>query len=183
MSSGCVHVYTGNGKGKTTAALGVLCRAVGAGQKVALVQFDKGFDGNKDFYSERNLLRKIKNVDLFTYGCSRVNSDGSFRMSVSEEDKQQAQKALSCANQLVQMKNYDLIILDEIITAASVALIKEDDMLELVKNFKRNRQFELILTGRGASENLIKIADLTTEMKCVRHYFEDGRRAKKGIDY
>lgn len=183
MGSGCLHVYTGNGKGKTTAALGLVCRAVGAGYKAAFVQFDKGFDGDKEFYSERNLLRKIKNVDLFAYGCSRLQKDGSFRLTITDDDKQQAQKALKCCEQLLQIKSYMLIVLDEVLTAVNTGLISNDDLMKLIDIYKKNRVYELVLTGANASEQIIKIADLVTEMRNIKHYYQTGRKALKGIEF
>lgn len=183
MASGCLHIYTGNGKGKTTAALGLLCRAVGAGYKVALIQFDKGCPDEKDYYSERNLLRKIKNVDLFFYGCSRFDLNNKFRFSVTDEDKAQAQKGLKIAEQILQMKSYQLIILDEIITAAHTGLISQKDIMHLIEIYKKNRIYELVMTGIEPFDELIKIADLVTKMENIKHYFQTGRRALKGIDF
>ncbi len=183
MGSGCLHIYTGNGKGKTTAALGLLCRAIGAGYKTALVQFDKGNDSGKEFYSERTLFKKIKNIDIFPYGCSRINSDGTFRKNITQDDIGQALKALTTVEQIIQMQSYNVVVLDEIITSAHIGLITQDDLMKIVTLYKKNRYFELVMTGINASEQLIRTADLVTEMRNIKHYFKDGRKALRGIEF
>jgi len=183
MGFGCLHIYTGTGKGKTTAAIGLAIRSAGAGKKVAFVQFDKGYDGEKEFYSERNLIRKIENIDLFCYGCGRINPDGTFRTTITDEDRAEAQKALRCSEQLLQVQTYFLIVLDEIITSAHIGLISQKELFKLVEMFKRNRFSELVMTGIKAPEELMQISDLVTEMKNIKHYYTTGRKVIKGIEF
>lgn len=180
---GCLHIYTGDGKGKTTAALGLALRAAGAGKKIAIVQFDKGPHTRDEFYSERNMLRSIHEIDLFAYGCPRIGHDGRFRRSTQQEDIDEAHRAFETAHQLIRIPTYFLIILDEIITATAIHLIAPEELHELILEYKKNPIAELVLTGRGASRALIKQADLVTEMRPVKHYFHTGRKALKGIDY
>lgn len=180
---GCLHVYTGDGKGKTTAALGLAIRAAGAGKKVAIVQFDKGPHTRDEYYSERNILRSIHEIDLFAYGCPRIRPDGCFRYGVQPEDIEEAHRALETAHQLIRIPTYFLIVLDEIITAAYTRLIEPEELHELILEYKKNPIAELVLTGRGASKALINQADLVTQMRPVKHYFHTGRKALKGIDY
>ncbi len=180
---GCLHIYTGDGKGKTTAALGLAIRAAGAGKKSAIVQFDKGPHTRDEYYSERNILRSIHEIDFFAYGCPRIRPDGQFRHSILPEDLEEAHRALETAYQLIRIPTYFLIILDEIITATYIHLITPEELHELILEYKKNPLAELVLTGRGASRALIKQADLVTEMRPVKHYFHTGREALKGIDY
>jgi len=176
---GCLHIYTGDGKGKTTAALGLAVRAAGAGKKSAIVQFDKG-PHTRD---ERNILRSIHEIDFFPYGCPRIRPDGKFRYGIQPEDLEEAHRALETAYQLIRIPTYFLIILDEIITATYIHLIAPEELHELILEYKKNPIAELVLTGRGASRALIKQADLVTEMRPVKHYLHTGRKALKGIDY
>ena len=180
---GCLHIYTGDGKGKTTAALGLAIRAAGAGKKTAIVQFDKGPNSRDEYYSERNILRSIHEIDLFIYGCPRIRPDGKFRHGTQQEDIEEAHRALETAYQLIRIPTYFLIILDEIITATYIHLIAPEELHELILEYKKNPIAELVLTGRGASKALIKRADLVTEMRPVKHYLHTGRKALKGIDY
>jgi cob(I)alamin adenosyltransferase len=180
---GCLHVYTGDGKGKTTAALGLAIRAAGAGKKVAIVQFDKGSHTRDEYYSERNILRSIHEIDFFPYGCPRIRPDGRFRRGTLPEDIEEAHRALETAHQLIRIPTYFLIILDEIITAVYTHLIEPEELHELILEYKKNPIAELVLTGRGASKALVNQADLVTEMRLVKHYFHTGRKAVNGIDY
>jgi cob(I)alamin adenosyltransferase len=180
---GYLHIYTGDGKGKTTAAIGLAIRAAGAGKRVAFVQFDKGPEHNDEHYSERNILRSIAEIELFTFGLQRMRSDGSFRLSITDEDRAEAQRALEFTRQLIRVPHFFMIILDEIITAANVGLISQEDLTELILEYKRNPVAELVLTGREASPVLRKLADLITDMQARKHYFSTGLKARKGIDY
>ena len=147
----CLHIYYGYGKGKTTSAIGLMVRAIGAGKKVAMVQFDKGYDGTNEHYSERIILRKLKEngypIELFPTGCERMNSDGTFRFKNLEQDYEEAKRALLISKELILKGEQNLLVLDEVIAAAAYHLIKNEDVEELVKLFKKNRRFELIMTG------------------------------------
>ncbi len=180
---GCLHIYTGDGKGKTTAAIGLAIRAAGAGKKVAFVIFDKGEVAERDYYSERNILRCIAEIDLFTFGVPRLKADGSFRNTVSEKDIEEAHRGLQTLEQLIKLPQYFLIVADEIITCAARGLINYESLYELLLKYKRKPLAELVLTGRGATQRLIEMADLVTEMKNIKHYYSLKRPAVKGIDF
>ena len=182
MNKGKLHIYTGDGKGKTTSAIGLAIRAAGAGFKVAFVQFDKGWEG-EEFYSERKILRKIENIDLFPTGTVRHQKDGSFRFNLTEDDIKEAKRGLEISYKILKEKKYDLVILDEIIVSIYTKLLKLEDVLSLIKFWKENCECELVLTGRYAPEEILKEADLVTEMKKIKHYFDKGVKAKKGIEF
>lgn len=182
MKKGRLHIYTGDGKGKTTSAIGLAIRAAGAGMKVAIVQFDKGFEG-EEFYHERKILRRIENIDLFPTGTLRHNKDGTFRFDLTEEDLNEAKRALEISYKLLKEKKHNLIILDEIIVSISTKLLTLDDVLALIRFWREDCGNELVLTGRYAPEELIREADLVTEMKKIKHYFDLGERTKKGIEF
>lgn len=180
---GCIHIYTGDGKGKTTAGIGLAIRAAGAGKKVAFICFDKGEDLKGEFYSERNILRSIPEIDLFTFGLTRLRPDGSFRHNITPADIEEAQKGLRTLRQLIKLPQYFLIVADEIITCANRRMIDFKELYEIVREHKRKPIAELVLTGRGATERLLEMADLVTEMRKIKHYYDTGRKAIKGIEF
>jgi cob(I)alamin adenosyltransferase len=181
---GFLHVYTGDGKGKTTCAVGLAVRAAGAGMRVAMLQFDKGFEGKNEHYHERFILRQLPNVELFFYGLERMMPDGKFRFANVEGDFEQARKGLEHARALVTSGDYDLVICDEAVTCVGTKLYSSDDLMALVHEFKQAGNCELVLTGRGATAELIEAADLVTEMKLVKHYWYDKKvEARKGIEF
>jgi len=171
MKKGFIHIYTGDGKGKTTAALGLLLRALGQQKKVCLIQFMKSSQ-----YGEIKFLKKLKSVTTKQFGSHSFIKKGK----VSQQDKIKAEKALAFAQKALK-KKYDLLVLDEIIMAVFFKLIKEKEVIELIDN--KPKRLELILTGRRASAKLVKLADLVTEMKEIKHYFQKGIKARKGIEY
>ena len=181
--SGFVHIYTGDGKGKTTCAVGLAIRAAGAGKKVAFVQFDKGFNNSNEQYNERHILRTIHNIDLFCYGCERMMSSGEFRRSNEKEDFREALEALKKARTLIVNGDYFLVILDECVTCAKTGLLKESDIIELIELHKSNPYCDLVFTGRGATQEMVKLADLVTEMLSIKHYFDKKVPGREGIDY
>jgi len=173
-----ISVYTGDGKGKTTAALGVLVRAIGAGKKIAWVAFDKGGDN----YNERITIReRFPEVDFHATGLNRIDEKGKFRFGVTDEDKQEGERGLAIIKQLFANNNHDLIVLDEINSSTSLGIVTEADVLSLL-NIKPTN-LELILTGRNAPNSFRDLADLLTEMKLHKHYFYHGVKARPGIDY
>lgn len=182
MKKGRLHIYTGDGKGKTTSAIGLAIRAAGAGMKVAIVQFDKGFEG-EEFYHERKILRKTENIDLFPTGTLRHKKDGSFRFDLTEEDLNEAKRGMEISYKILKEKKHNLIILDEIIVSIFTKLLTLENVLNLISFWRENCENELVLTGRYAPEELIREADLVTEMKKIKHYFDLGERAKKGIEF
>ena len=179
MSFGQIQVYTGFGKGKTTAALGLAIRALGNNMKVGIIYFDKG--GN--FYQERKILNKLILIKLpliyKAWGLRRMNKKG-FRFKNKKGDEEEAVKGLKCIKKYYK-KNLDLLILDEINTTVKTKLLKEKDILAIIK--KKPAKLELILTGRYCPNKIIALADLVTEMKEIKHYLKKGLGARRGIDY
>ena len=168
---GYIQVYTGNGKGKTTAAIGLAIRAAGAGLKVFIAQFIKMGD-----YSEIKALRRFS--DLITveqFGLGRF-TDGK----PLPEDIQAAQKGLKRIKSIMASEEYKVIILEEANVAAKFGLLREQDLLGLIVN--KPYDLELVITGRHASSRVIEIADLVTEMVPIKHYFEKGVPARVGIE-
>ncbi|MFA5126779.1 MAG: cob(I)yrinic acid a,c-diamide adenosyltransferase [Patescibacteria group bacterium] len=175
---GKIHVYTGHGKGKTTAALGLAIRALGQGLKVGIIYFDKG----GDYYSERKILDKIKhlNIDYCAFGLPRLSKNKGFRFKNQVGDIKGAAAAIKQAK-LWFKKNFDLLILDEINTTVKTGLLNCDDILILIKQKPKN--LELILTGRYCPQEIVDLADLVTEMNAKKHYISQGLIARPGIDY
>lgn len=179
-----MHVYTGNGKGKTTSCIGMAVRASGAGLSVLFIQFDKGPADGTDLYSERKVLCSIDNVKLIPTGCARVQSDGVFRMGLIDEDYSEAKRGLEEVAIGIKSEKYQLIILDEIVTATTYGLIEKDDLMNVLSLWIENgRKCELVLSGRGAADWLINQADLVTEMVKIKHYFDEEIPARQGIEY
>lgn len=178
-----LQVYTGNGKGKTTCAVGLSVRALGAGMKVAFIQFDKGYDGKNEHYHERHILRKLPGIDLFPTGLERMNADGSFRFGVLEGDLAEAKRGLALAREAIESAKYDLVVLDEILSARSYHLIEETDILDLLEVYGRHPKLEVVLTGRGITAEIEKRADLITEFQPRKHYFDRGISARRGFEF
>ena len=169
---GLVEVFTGNGKGKTTAALGIVLRAIAHNLKVYIVYFMKG--GYP--YGEQQVFSKLPNVDFSVFGYQRLTDPDN----IKPEEIEEARKALDKAREVISSGDYDVVILDEINIAAAWKLIDVGDVLELIKS--KPEDLELILTGRYADQSLIEAADLVTEMRKIRHPYDRGIRARKGID-
>lgn len=169
---GYVQIYTGNGKGKTTASLGLAIRALGNDWKVFLCQFMKGQE-----YGELRSLERFENLSLTRFGR------GVFLRSkenVSEEDIKLAREGYRVAKEALLSGDYPLVILDEIFVAHRFDLISLEEILFLIE--QKPEGVELVLTGRGAPEEIIAKADLVTEMKEIKHYFKAGVLARKGIE-
>ena len=173
LEKGLVQVFTGNGKGKTTAAMGTILRAAGHGYKVFLISFMKG----KYEYGEYNSLAKLPNVEIAQYGLRQLTVPNQ----INPEERKQAELALKAAREVIISGNYDLVVLDEINVALEYDLIKPDEVITLIKN--KPSHVELILTGRYADTRLLDIADLVTEMVNVKHPFDKQINARKGIEY
>ena len=168
---GYVQVYTGEGKGKTTAALGVAIRAAGAGHKVFIGQFVKG-----GRYSELNALQRFD--DLITveqFGMGRFING-----KPSAEDVEAARKGLIKMKAIVASGEHKLIILDEANIALHYHLFSVEELINLIDS--RAEETEIIITGRNALPEIIEKADLVTEMKAVKHYYENGVKARIGIE-
>jgi cob(I)alamin adenosyltransferase len=173
LDKGLVQVYTGNGKGKTTAALGLALRAVGREFKVCVIQFMKG--GGP--YGEQIAAEKL--APYLT--IIQTGRDGWIRKGhPTREDTEMARKALSLADEALSGNVYDLVILDEINNAVHYGLISVDDVLALIQH--KPDTVELVLTGRNAHEKIIEAADLVTEMREIKHYYKKGVQARPGIE-
>ena len=176
-SKNLIQIYTGDGRGKTTAALGLALRAIGAGKKVAMVQFMKKAD-----YSEHRAIKKYRLpilIESFGIGYYKIMGD----KLAQEEHKKAAQKALDRACELIKKGKYDLVILDEINVAISFGLIDIDEVISALNTDSGSRRSEVILTGRRAHPRLKKLAHLVTEMKKIKHPFDKGINARNGIEY
>lgn len=172
-SRGLVQIFTGNGKGKTSAALGTVIRAVGHGFRVYIVFFMKG-----DYpYGEFSTLRKLPNVTVNVFGL-RCFTDPE---NPKPEEIEQAKLALAAARAAMLSGNYELVILDEVNVATGWKLIDVDEVVKLIKDKPAN--VELILTGRYADPRLIELADLVTEMVKIKHPYDNGIHARKGIEF
>jgi len=174
MKNGLIQVYTGNGKGKTTAALGLALRAVGHGLKVLVVQFMKGNIEYGELESAKKLspYLTIKRIGREIF-VSKTNPDPI--------DKKLAEEGFLLGKEAVESKQYDIVILDEINLAVDYGLISLLDLLQLIDS--KLEQVELILTGRNAKPEVIERADLVTEMVERKHYYEKGTPARKGIEF
>ena len=178
-----LHIYTGDGKGKTTACIGLAVRALGAGLTVRFIQFDKGFEGQDEHYSERHILRGLANLRLDPTGCDRIQPDGHFRFGVTPEDRSEALRALALARDALGAGVADVVILDEILSAQQYHLIGEQDILDLIASWRAEPTCELVLSGRTKLASVIDQADLVTELRKVKHYFDAGLLARRGIDF
>lgn len=171
QNKGYVQVYTGDGKGKTTAALGLTLRAAGAGLKVFIGQFTKG-----QHYSELDALERFE--DLVTI---KQFGSGSFIFNgPSEQDIELARNGLAELKAAAQSGDYDLVIFEEANIAVRYNLFPVSELLDIIKT--RPEQVELVFTGRNAHPDLIEAADLVTEMKEIKHYYHSGVQARTGIE-
>lgn len=173
LERGIVQVYTGDGKGKTSAAFGLALRALGRGLKVYIIQFIKGgFD-----YGELYIVDKLPNLKLRAFG------KGKFVLEKPPEidDVKLAEEALALAEEVVKGGEYDVVILDEVNVALNLKLVEVGKVLELIRN--KPKHVELVLTGRYAPEEIIAAADLVTEMREIKHPYNKGYQARKGIEY
>lgn len=173
MQQGQTHIYTGDGKGKTTAAIGLAVRALGAGNKVYLGQFIKDME-----YHELAVLKQLPNITIELYG----SGDGCFiGRNPEQKDLDAAKEGVRKLHEALLCKKYDLVIADEINVAWMLHLVSEEDMLLLLND--KPDDVELVLTGRGCPQSVLDKADLITEMKEVRHYYnEKGLLARDGIE-
>lgn len=172
LEQGCIQVYTGNGKGKTTAALGLSLRAVGRGLKVCFFQFIKG--GGP--YGEHLVAERLD--PLFT--IIHTGRPGWVNTKDITEDRRLAQAALVQAMELLTGGGFDLFVCDEINGAVGFGLIDVEQVLELIR--VKPERTELVLTGRNAHEQIVEAADLVTEMREIKHYYKAGVPARTGIE-
>ena len=168
---GYVQVYTGDGKGKTTAALGLSLRAAGAGLKVFIAQFIKMGD-----YSEVKALDRFSDlITIEQYGLGRF-----VKGKPSDDDIAAARKGLEKVQDVLNQAQHDVVILEEANVAVLCGLFSADDILRLIDG--KPDAVELVITGRGADPRVLEKADLVTEMKCIKHYYKNGVSARIGIE-
>lgn len=168
-----IIVYTGNGKGKSTASFGLAIRAAGWGKKVAIIQFIKGYKNT----GEWKFFQKITEIDIFQFHDDK-------KISISNPTNKHlksSRKAIDLAKFIICNNKYDIVILDEINNAINHGLVEVGEIIEILRS--KPKKLTLVLTGRDACNEIIKIADIATEMKEIKHHFKKHIPAKKGIDY
>ncbi len=169
-SKGLIYVFTGDGKGKTTAALGLAIRAVGHDMKVAFIQFIKGIPSGEFLYMSKH----------HPFDIVQISSGNSFSKSM-EQLGQEAQLTFDYAKKEILSGKYNVVVLDEVFVAISKGLISTEQVLDLLD--EKPDPVELILTGRGAPAEIIERADLVTEMHMIKHPFTKGITGRRGIEY
>lgn len=176
MERGLVIVYTGNGKGKTTAALGIALRATGYGKKICMIQFIKG----SWHYGEMDSSKRLEpEFEMIAVGKGFIGIiDDKYP---KQEHEKIAGEAIKISQEKIQSGKYDIVILDEINYAVKLGLIKLEDVINLIKSKPVN--LDLVLTGNHVKDEIVDLADLVTEMKEIKHPFKSGIKAKKGIDF
>jgi cob(I)alamin adenosyltransferase len=172
LEKGLIHIYTGPGKGKTTAALGLGLRAAGAGLKVHMIQFMKGRR-----YSEIDSIKSLPNFTIVQHG----RDEFVLKEKPAKIDIDLAKKGFSHTKDVVNNGKYDLVILDELNVVVDYNLIPLKDVIKLIEG--KPEKLELILTGRDAHPDLVKVADVVTEMLEIKHPYQQGVLARKGIDF
>lgn len=178
LQHGYIQVYTGNGKGKTTASLGLAMRALGRGWKVLIVMLTKGGNDYGELIFFSTLCPELKDkVKIVQAGLDRI----VYSTNMSADDSKQIQKGWEIAKKAIQNDEYQLIILDEANIALDLNLIDLNEMIDVLKN--KPEEMEIVLTGRNAKEEIIDIAHLVSEIKPVKHYWDKGIKARKGIEF
>lgn len=173
QEKGRVQIYTGDGKGKTTAALGLALRASGHGVRVKIIQFMKGWE----FYGELEAVKSLPNITIIQTG----RPDYVYKGAETEADFSEARRGLAIASECMESGCCDMLILDEINVALDFELISLESVVDLIK--KRPERMELVLTGRNADYRLFAYADLISEMREIKHPYRQGICARKGVEY
>ena len=175
---GYIQVYTGDGKGKTTASLGLAMGALGRCWKVLIIMFTKGGDDYGELNSFMNLSPAIKdNLKIIQAGLDRI----VYKDNETEDDVREIKKGWELAKKAIKNDEYQLIILDEANIAIDMGILDVDEVVEVLKN--KPEEMEIVLTGRNAHPKIIEIAHLVSEIKPVKHYWDTGIAARKGIEY
>jgi cob(I)alamin adenosyltransferase len=175
---GYIQVYTGDGKGKTTASLGLIMRALGRGWNVLIVFFTKGGEKYGELYSFRELSSNLMNrLTIVQTGLDRI----VYTSNICEADKIEASKGWEIAKEAAKSGEYQLIVLDEANIAIELGLIDLEEMKEFLKN--KPPELEVVLTGRHANREIIELAHLVSEIKPIKHYWDLGVTARKGIEF
>ena len=173
LKHGMIQVYTGEGKGKTTCALGLALRAVGQGFRVYMVQFLKS-DGTGEMEASRRLAPDFIMESFGAPGFPRLRDP-------DPQTRQTVEQAFARAREVILAGEHDVVILDEVNLVLAYGLVPLAEMLEVLR--RRPPYVEVVLTGRGAPPELVELADLVTEMRPLKHYFEAGVRARRGIEW
>lgn len=175
---GYIQIYTGNGKGKTTASLGLAMRALGRNWKVLLIMFTKGGDNYGELASFRNLSPEIKNnLVIEQAGLNRI----VYASNKSNDDEKEIKKGWEIAKKAILNNEYQLIILDEINIAIDLEILDVNDVLDVLK--QKPLSMEIVLTGRNAHPKIVEIAHLVSRIEPVKHYWDTGVVAREGIEY
>jgi len=175
---GYIQVYTGDGKGKTTASLGLAMRALGRNWKVLLIMFTKGGNKYGELNSFRNLSENInKNLTIFQAGTEHI----IYSDNITEDDKKIIKEGWEKAKKAIKNNEYYLIILDELNIAISLGIIDVNDVVETIKN--KPDRMEIVLTGRDANPKIIEVAHLVSKIEPIKHYWDIGVSARKGIEF
>ncbi len=173
-----IHAYIGDGKGKTTCAIGLLIRAFGAGKKVIVIFFDKGSETYR--HNELTALDRL-GIEYHVTGLERMLPDGKFRFDVTEGDKKEALRGIAIAENAINVDKFDLIVLDEALSAVTYGMLDKSILEKLINDLPSN--IELVLTGRSKDKDLLDKCDLVTSMNKEKHYFDKGVKARPGIEY
>ncbi|MBQ2611335.1 cob(I)yrinic acid a,c-diamide adenosyltransferase [bacterium] len=175
---GYIQVYTGNGKGKTTASLGLAMRALGRRWKVLIVMFTKGGDNYGELKSFRNLSPEISaNLTIVQAGLDRI----VYSSNKNKDDEIEIKKGWELVKKAVKNNEYNLIIMDEANIVIDLGILDVDEVIKTLKN--KPEEMEIVLTGRRANEKIIEIAHLVSEINPIKHYWDTGVVARKGIEY
>lgn len=175
---GYIQIYTGNGKGKTTASLGLAMRALGRNWKVLVIMFTKGGDNYGELASFRNLSPEIQNnLTIEQAGLDRI----VYASNKSDDDEKEIKRGWEIAKKAIQNNEYQLIILDEINIAIDLEILDIDEVVEVLKN--KPEAMEIVLTGRNAHKKAIEIAHLVSRIEPVKHYWDLGISARQGIEF
>lgn len=168
-----IHLYTGDGKGKTTASLGLALRAAGAGWRVVIIQFCKGRK-----YSELTALKNIPQIKVRQFGRRCF-----IRGVPLEKDVKLAQAGWGQAKEILKKGSCDMLILDELPIALHFKLLDKREVVDFLSNFSKKIKIEIVITGRNAPKELVEVADLVSEIKEIRHYYRAGIKSRRGIEF
>lgn len=175
---GYIQVYTGNGKGKTTASLGLCLRALGRNWKVLLVMFTKGGNNYGELISFKKLSPEINdNLTVVQAGLDRI----VYKDNSNDDDAKAIQNGWKVVKEAVKNNSYNLIIMDEANIAIDLGLLDINDVIETLKN--KPKEMEIVLTGRNARQEIIDIAHLVSKIEPIKHYWDIGVVAREGIEY
>ena len=170
---GLLHVYTGAGKGKTTCAFGLALRAWGCGKKVCIIQFLK----KGDTYGEVLAVERMDGIELFQYGSGKF----VFNKQLRPEDVAEAEKGLKHAKEVLTSGDYDLVVLDEMNIATDFGVLPVEEVIKALDG--RGEKVEVVLTGQNAHPEIVEKADYVTEMRKIKHPYDQGIMARKGVEY